>query len=45
MTPVHRIAKTMAEDRILRKMARNTATSWRENEAKARKRAEELKRK
>ena len=41
MTPVHRIAKDMAEERITRKLNRNEYIRWKENEAKAKKRSKE----
>ena len=45
MTPIHRIAKNMAEDATLRKMTRTENAGWRKNIEAARKRAEEMRRK
>lgn len=45
MTPIHRIAKDMAEDNILRKLNRNEYGRWKENQEAARKRAEQIRRK
>lgn len=42
MTPVHRIAKDMAEDSIVRKLNRNEYARWKANQEAARKRAEEM---
>lgn len=43
MTPIHRIAKNMAEDAITRKLNRNEYARWKENQEAARKRAVALK--
>ena len=45
MTPIHRIAKNMAEDATLRKMTRTESAGWRKNIEAARKRAEQIRRK
>ena len=45
MTPIHRIAKNMAEDATLRKLTRTGYAGWKENQEKARKRAEQIRRK
>ena len=45
MTPIHRIAKDMAEDRITQRLNRNEYARWKQNQEAARKRAEELRRK
>jgi len=42
MIPIHRIAKDMAEDRIVCKLNRNEYARWKANQEAARKRAEEL---
>lgn len=43
MTPIHRIAKNMAEDATLRKMTRTENAGWRKNIEAAQKRAAALK--
>jgi hypothetical protein len=45
LTPIHRIAKTMAEEHVLRKLNRDEYSRWKQNQEAARKRAEELRRK
>ena len=42
MTPVHRIAKDMAEETILRKLNRTEYSGWKRNIEEARKRAKEF---